>query len=187
MPQKGLSDKLKADIKFRKKVIISSILIYFFVGYYFFPFRLPVMDTLLKRLVFTFRLQLFGGFTLIMGMMGVIFVRGQSDATADPIKGNAEHLTEVSKNIFQNTLEQYLMHFIGQMVLCTFLSSESMKAIPLLVALFVVGRIVFKFTYQKDSSLRLYGFAPTVLPTFATYAYCTYCLLVYGPGYGFEN
>ncbi|OWF44145.1 Transmembrane protein 79 [Mizuhopecten yessoensis] len=186
-PPKGWSAKKTSDFQFRSRITVAAIAIYFLVGYNFFPFQLPVMNSITERVVFTLRWQLLGGLTLLMGMMGVMAVRGQSDTAADPVKGNAEHLTQLPQNILQNTLEQFIFHFVGQIVLCTYLSSESMKAIPLLVVLFVVGRILYKIAYEMDPMKRLYGFFPTFLPTIATYAYCLYCLVMLGPGYGFEK
>ncbi|XP_033728028.1 transmembrane protein 79-like [Pecten maximus] len=180
---KSWSDKRTSDFNFRFRITIAATLAYVVAGYHFFPFQLPVMNSVVERVIFTLRWQLFGGLTLLMGMMGVMAVRGQSDAAADPVKGNAEHLTKLPQNILQNTLEQFIFHFVGQIVLCTFLSSESMKAIPLLVVLFVVGRIVYKIGYQMEAMKRSYGFGATFLPTMATYAYCMYCMAVYGPGY----
>ncbi|XP_069107878.1 transmembrane protein 79-like [Argopecten irradians] len=169
---------------FRFKVSMATTIVYFIVGYNFFPFNLPVMDTVFDRVIFTLRWQIFGGMTLLMGMVGVMVVRVQSEATADPVYGNAEHLTQLPRNILQNTLEQFIFHFIGQIVLCTYLTEESMKVIPLLVVLFVIARIIYKIAYQIQPMIRIYGFIPTLFPTIATYTYCTYCMLVYGPGYG---
>ncbi|OWF44146.1 Transmembrane protein 79 [Mizuhopecten yessoensis] len=183
-PPKAWSASRTSDFQFRFRVTVAAIAIYFLVGYNFFPFQFPVMNSITERVVFTLRWQLLGGLTLLMGMMGVMAVRGQSDAAADPVKGNAEHLTQLPQNILQNTLEQFIFHFVGQIVLCTYLSSESMKAIPLLVVLFVVGRILYKIGYQIEPMKRTFGFASTFLPTLATYGYCLYCLVMYGPGYG---
>ncbi|XP_060069866.1 transmembrane protein 79-like [Ylistrum balloti] len=182
---KEWSESRKSDFNFRFRTSIAAIIVYFLVGYNFFPFKLPVMESITERVIFTLRWQLLGGFTLLMGMMGVMGVRGQSDAAADPIKGNAEHLTLLPRNILQNTLEQFIFNFVGQIVLCTYLSAESMKMIPLLVVIFVVSRIIYKIGYQIEPMKRSYGFAGTFLPTMATYAYCMYCLVSYGPGYGF--
>ncbi|XP_033728029.1 transmembrane protein 79-like [Pecten maximus] len=183
--QAGWSEERKSGVNFRFRISLAVSTIYFVVGYHFFPFQLPVMDSVVERVIFTLRWQLLGGLTLLMGIRGVNEIRKQSEATADPVKGNAEHLTRTSRNILQNTLEQFNFHFVGQIVLCTYLSSESMKAIPLLVVLFVVARIVYKIGYQIEAMERAYGFIATFIPTVATYAYCLYCMVVYGPGYGF--
>lgn len=184
-PPKPWSEKRKSDFNFRFGTTIVLTIAYYVAAYRFFPFQLPAMETAVERVIFTLRWQIFGGLTLLMGMMGVMAIRGQSDAAADPIKGNAENLTKLPQNILQNTLEQFLFHFVGQIVLCTYLTSESMKVIPILVVLFVVARIIYKIGYQTEPMMRSYGFGSTFLPTLVVYGYCIYCFAVYGPGYGF--
>ncbi|XP_033729952.1 transmembrane protein 79-like [Pecten maximus] len=154
----GLSPRLLSLLKFRLAVTVSASIFFIIGGYYKFPFALPVMTSTSEKLIFTMRCQLFGALTLFMGIHGVGGVRAKSDAASDPIRGNGEHLVYVPKRILQNTVEQFVFHFIGQLVLCTYLSSEAMKIIPVLVALFVIARIVYQITYKIDAMLRIYGF-----------------------------
>lgn len=185
---KGMSSR--QTIEENKKVVFKLIPMgllfgacFFFGGFYFFPFKFTVMDTVSDRLHFTLRWQLFSVFMVLMAVHGVGQKRSGSSAM-DPIKGNAEHLVQVQKNILQNTVEQYILHLIGQIVLCSYLSSDSMKAIPLLVSLFVIGRITYRIGYTRAPMQRAFGFALTFFPSVLTLIYCVFCFVRNGPSYG---
>lgn len=172
-----MSPSLLSLIRFRFSVTVAASLGFILVGYNKFPFELPIMNSVSDRLIFTIRCQLFGALTILMGIHGVGKIRGMSDAASDPVYGNGEHLVYLPKRILQNTVEQFVFHFIGQLALCTYLSPEAMKLIPVLVALFVIARIIFKITYQIDAMLRIYGSMSTFIPTVGVYGYCLYCFL----------
>ncbi|XP_069107981.1 transmembrane protein 79-like [Argopecten irradians] len=179
--------KRSSDFYFRGATGVGLSTLYFLLGYRFFPFQLPVMDTVLDRLVFTLRWQICGAFVLFMAMRGVMYIREKNDCAADPLNRRGVEMTQVARNILQNTIEQYLFHFVAQMVLCTYLTSETMKAIPLLVILFVVARVVFKVCYEIEPMMRVYGFSSTMVPTLVSCFYCFYCFVSYGAGYGLGN
>ncbi|XP_060069869.1 transmembrane protein 79-like [Ylistrum balloti] len=173
-----------SDWYFRVGTGLSVSTLYFLIGYKFFPFQLPVLDSVVDRLVFTLRWQLFGLLTLFMAMAGVMSIREKHDSAANPMDPKGQQLTKLAQNILQNTLEQYLFHFVAQLIMCTYLTGESMKVIPLLIILFVVARIVFKIGYEKEPMVRAYGFSSTLPPTILTCGYCLYCFVTYGAGYG---
>ncbi|XP_069108418.1 transmembrane protein 79-like [Argopecten irradians] len=179
--------KRSSDFYFRLTTAAGLTTIYFFLGYRFFPFQLPVLDTVLDRLVFTLRWQVCGAFVIIMALHWVINIREKNDCAANPLDKRGVEITQLARNILQNTIEQYLFHFVAQMVLCTYLTSETMKVIPLLVVLFVVARVVFKVCYEIDPMMRVYGFSTTFLPTVVTWVYCLYCFVFYGAGFGLGN
>ncbi|OWF53821.1 transmembrane protein 79-like [Mizuhopecten yessoensis] len=173
----GLSPRLLSVLRFRLALTVTAFSAYIIGGYYLFPFSLPVMTSVTDRLIFTLRWQLLGGLTLLMGIQGVGKMRAKSEAASDPIKGNGEHLVSVQNKILRNTLEQFVFHFIGQLALCTYLSPEAMKTIPVLVTLFVIARIIFQIIYPIDAMKRIFGFMSTFLPTVGVYVYCLYCFL----------
>ncbi|XP_033728030.1 transmembrane protein 79-like [Pecten maximus] len=184
MTSSDWTKRRSSDWYFRVGTGLGMSTLYFSFGYKFFPFQLPVMDSVLDRLVFTLRWQICGAFVLFMGMRGVMYIREKNDCAADPMNSRGVQLTQLARNILQNTLEQYLLHFVAQMILCTYLTSETMKVIPLLVVLFVVARIAFKVGYEKEPMVRCYGFSSSMLPTLLTCVYCLYCFVIYGAGYG---
>jgi len=171
-----------------RRIVLGLILAgtLFTTGFYFFPLKLPIMDNVLDRLIYTLQWLMFSALTLPMGMVGV-FGKRRGTVAANPIDGKFEHLLQTQKNILQNTLEQFVFHFVGLITLSTYLSPETMKAIPMLVIVFVTGRIIFKVGYERDPMQRTYGFAMTFLPTVFTYMYCTYCFVANGTVLNFDK
>jgi hypothetical protein len=107
---------------------------------------------------------------LLVCMGSVIFIRVRSPAM-DPISGN-EKLTETVKNNFTNSLEQFVMSVMSQLILVTHLSPENtLKYIPVLTFLFILGRITFWLGYPN---YRSFGFITTNTPILVTMCYNFY-------------
>lgn len=82
-----------------------------------------------------------------------------------------------------HSLWQVVLSVFAKLILCTYLTQESMKLIPLLVCLFLLGRLTFWIGYLRYPLHRAFGFATTALPTFITLVYCCYCIFAKGPGF----
>jgi hypothetical protein len=75
-----------------------------------------------------------------------------------------------------NTVEQLLMSFISQLITSTWLEPSQMSIIPIVVGLFVVGRIVFWRGYvdpANNHTNRALGLPWTVYPTLMMLMYST--------------
>ena len=77
----------------------------------------------------------------------------------------------------QNTTEQLLLLLVAHAGLALVLPVESLSLIPLLVALFLVGRITFWAGYLRSAPARAFGFATTFYPTVAVLFYVAFRLL----------
>ena len=145
-------------------------------GYLVAPFNVPGEDSLAARLVYTLRWQIFPIMTLVFAIERVSTTRLQTTAI-DPMRGTGEHLIEFQQRFLRNTLEQLIIHFSGQLVLCTFLTSDSIRIIPPISLLFMAGRIVFWIGYKSGDPLkRATGFSMNFLPSIVTVCYCTFCI-----------
>ena len=174
-------EKLIVNVKLYCTAAILGTLTYFL--YQRLPSPTPTLNDVTERLMFTIRWQLFSFFTMFLLMVDVALTRLVSGAL-DPINGNMEHLVLAKAKILTNTVEQIIMNVFGQLVLTTYLDSESMKIIPILVTWFVIGRILFKIGYPKQ---RAFGVSLTMTPTLATYVYCFYCFYKHGMTFGVAN
>ena len=106
-----------------------------------------------------------------MVLAGVIAVANKRFIT-DAIDGSRNNKNvEIHLRYLQNTLEQFVLLFTSHLVLCTFLNNENIKLIPILVALFVIARIIFWIGYLKTPIARAFGFAATMYPIFFVLAY----------------
>lgn len=176
-------DRYRCRCEFGKALVFQCV--YFCVGYYLVPLPVPKYFTLGQRLVYTIRCELFSLFTVLVCVLEIIKKR-YSTTAMDPVRGRgSDHLVEVKVRLLQNTCEQLFLHFVAMLILCTFLDNRSMKAIPILVSLFVIGRIVYKIGYEISPMKRQFGFGVTFLPTLSTYIYCMFCTISYGLDYDF--
>ena len=72
-----------------------------------------------------------------------------------------------------------MLFFVGSLILCTFLDTYSIKLIPILATLFVLGRIAFWIGYLKEPIERAFGQGVTLYPTIAILIYDAYRVLFF--------
>lgn len=91
----------------------------------------------------------------------------------NPLSDN-EHVIEAIKNVFTNSIEQFLLSAFSQIILIVYLNEKQVSAlIPLINLLHLVGRIFFWLFYPR---FRSYGFILTFLPTNIALGYGLYKL-----------
>lgn len=71
--------------------------------------------------------------------------------------------------VLQNSLEQTVLAFGGHLTLAALLRGPELTLIPLLVVVFLVGRVTFAFGYAKSASGRAFGMALTAASIIASY------------------
>ena len=164
----------------RMNILIGVILLSFYVSAaVYFPFPKQHLPTLLDRVVFTLRCLVVSLLAITCGIIAVGNKRYGTSAI-NPLEPSGKKFTEQRQMYLQNTVEQFLLHSFSVIALSTYLSEEKMHWIPLLVALFVIGRAVFFVGYSIDPLKRGVGFILTWFPTIVVNGYCLYCMCVYG-------
>ena len=164
----------------RMYILIGVIILSCYVtAAVYFPFPKLHLPTLLDRVVFTLRCLMVSLLAITFGIQAVAGKRFLTYAI-NPLEPSGRKFTEKFERYLQNTVEQFLLHSFSLIALSTYLSEEKMHWIPLLVALFVIGRAVFFVGYSIDPPKRGAGFTMTWLPNVAVSAYCLYCMCVYG-------
>lgn len=193
MPPKTRAEKvLKPDpqlLSTRKVTAISVFLAIIFLISTFYGFNhyseklisIPHLHSLTDRIVFTVRFQLIGCFALLFSVLEVSFTRLFTNAV-NPLSGN-ESVVDKANRILTNTLEQFLLNAINQLIVCTFLSENNLKLIPLLSLYFIFGRIAFWIGYKIAPKYRGFGFAVTFIPTLITFGLNAYFLLTTNTNY----
>ena len=145
----------------------------------FISFPKPRLPTLFDRVVFTLRWLMVSLLSIWAGVSLVANVRFATSAI-DPLDKSGKKYIEMRSNFLQNTVEQFLLHSFGLIVLSTYLTEESMHWVPLLVILFVISRVLFYVGYSMHPLKRAVGFFMTFAPSTAVMLYSLYCLIVYG-------
>ncbi|XP_062570206.1 transmembrane protein 79-like [Saccostrea cucullata] len=180
-----MSDKQKDKRTFREKKtrvqmqIVTSLIVsgsVFFFSYWLLNINTSKITELSERLAFTICCLFVSSFSIIMGIIGVGNVRGNTDAI-DPVYGGAENLVDVPNRILRNTTEQFFLHMMAMLTLTLFLEGSSMRVIPILSGIFLMARIVYQYGYMSSPMNRGWGFASTFIPTLVVYIYCTFCIL----------
>ncbi|MFG1423108.1 MAPEG family protein [Roseixanthobacter liquoris] len=129
----------------------------------------PAMD-FGGRIAFTLKANILM-FVWLAGCVGAVS-RGRFYSPAD-IRGSAfgspSPAIAVRAAVLQNSLEQTVLAFAAHLTLATLLRGPELVLIPLLVAVFLVGRVAFAFGYAKGASGRAFGMALTAATIIASY------------------
>jgi len=148
------------------------------VAYARFPIQLTPMPSLIDRLAFTLKwntLSISVLFIMISNIGNRRFYSGQHN----PFSEVDKEKIEVHVRVLQNTLEQFVLSFTLQLITTTWLDESQMRIIPIIVVLFVIGRILFWKGYLNPSygrTQRSLGLPLTIFTSAAMLCFCAYML-----------
>jgi hypothetical protein len=129
---------------------------------------LPVDDAA-HRLAYAVQWLLAPGLTLLAGVFGAArrgFYADAIDGTRTP----SSHSLELNLRYNQNTIEQLLLAAIAWMGLSQSLPHADLVLIPVMAALFFIGRVTFWIGYAIHPIARTFGMTLTAVPTIIAYA-----------------
>jgi len=152
-------------------------------GHRYLP--VPHIHSLTDRIVWTLRYQLLGLLAVIWSVSQVSVTRLLTTAI-NPLSGH-DSVVDKSNRILTNTLEQFVLNSVNQLILSTYLSESNLKLIPLLNIYFLIGRITFWIGYQIAPKYRSFGFVLTFLPTAIVFGLNAYFLLTTNTNYLFDG
>ena len=153
--------------------------VFLVVGYLWFPFELGSFEGPAARLVFALKADLFVFLWLVAAVGRVANIRFfssediQGGGPTKPSKG-----IKVPLSLLQNTQEQALLAVGAHLALASLLEGREMAVIPLLVALFCIGRAAFWFGHVGGAASRAFGFGTTFYPTVAAYVLAVILIFV---------
>lgn len=120
-------------------------------------------------------------FAILPGVIAIAVVAAQR---LDPdmwvgqrVKPNSA--LDINTRFILNTFEQFTAYFVVHAAMALYAPIEEARSMPILTALFVMGRILFWVGYHKNPYLRAFGFGITFYPTVAAYAWVV-VLMVFG-------
>ena len=148
------------------------------IGYFVIALHLPLFNTAESRLIFALRCQIFPVLMLFAGIVAVGNARFSSAAIKPLANANQKQCGLICV-IWATRREQFVLFFVGSLILSTFLDAYSIKLIPILTTLFVFGRIAFWIGYLKDPLDRAFGQGVTLYPTIAVLIYDAYRVLFF--------
>ena len=159
----------------RKVVAGAAAAVVFSVAFFELVFRLTAIDLtpsggieIWWRLEYALKCEVFAALCLLAG---VGLIANRRFFLSDAIEGGASPSIEIDRRYVQNTLEQLVLAIVAHLALVTIVAPESIRAVAVLVMLFVIGRVTFWIGYHQSGSARAFGFATTFYPTVAVYVY----------------
>ncbi|XP_067664396.1 transmembrane protein 79-like [Haliotis asinina] len=161
-------------------VSVGVMVVCYVTGYYVMPFPVPALSTPIARLLYTLQWQVVPAYLLFAGIATVALTRFFTPAI-NPLNCGNDHIVTVHVRYVQNTLEQFVLSAVGQLMISMYLDDRQMKVIPVFVFLFVVGRITFWIGYTRSYIQRLFGMILTVVPTMLLYVVLLHYFFMYGP------
>jgi len=197
MPPKTRAERIsKSDQQLssdRKVTLISLLAAFVFLVVSLYAFNqlgqryvpVPHIHSLTDRIVWTLRYQVLGLLAIIWSISHVSLTRLMSPAI-NPLSGH-ESVVDKSTRILTNSLEQFVVNAINQLILSTYLSESNLRLIPLLNVYFLIGRLTFWIGYQIGPKYRTFGFVVSFWPTLITFGLNLYFLLTTNTNYLFEG
>lgn len=177
-------EAIRSHVKRCTIVATSLMVVISAVVYQVIPVsRLAALDTVMSRLVFTLQwnaLTVAVIFVMIAVIGQVRFYTNQPNPLA-PVQSVDREQLEVHVRVLQNTVEQFVVSFVAQVATSTWLSASQMMTIPIVVVLFVVGRLVYWRGYLNPAynrTGRAAGLPLTMFPTMAMLVFTIYKLVI---------
>jgi MAPEG family len=162
----------------RKVLAGMAAAVVFSVAFFEIVLRLTAIDLtppsgieMWWRFEYALKCEVFAALCLLAG---VGLIANRRFFIADAIEGDPAQSIEIDRRYVQNTLEQLVLAIVAHLALVTVVAPESIRAVAVLVMLFVIGRVTFWFGYHHSGSARAFGFATTFYPTVAVYVLLVY-------------
>lgn len=142
------------------------------------------LTTAFDRIVFTLRWETFSAIVFMGSIISVADGRFNS-AAINPLSGN-DHILDIKIRNLQNTFEQFVLGFVGRIILCTYLDTTTQKVIPVLVLYFILSRGIFYYGYTRSPLQRAVGMSMTVTSQLFVYGAILFFFVKSGPLYGLK-
>ncbi len=149
-------------------------LIWVWMGYGFLHIELPLWVTTGDRLAYAAKCELFAALMLLFGVMVVAGQRFFSDQAIEGQTDGVSRSLSINLRYIRNTLEQLVLLVIVHMAFAAVADRDEMRLVPVLVSLFIVGRVSFWVGYHQNPLSRAFGFATTFYPTVVMMIYTSW-------------
>jgi len=137
-----------------KQILMGNILIILLGGFLWFVLPSPAIN---DRAVYTLSWAAIFALPLFLGIHSTLFERFGSE---DFIKGYASpSQPKFHAAYLTNTLEQTTINVLTALSLGMVAPLEYLKLVPIQACIYIVGRVIFFFTYKSNPMFRFVGFA----------------------------
>jgi hypothetical protein len=162
---------LRKQILIGAGILVAVAVLLVFANGHFTPAVTLPLDNSADRLAFAAKWLLVPAFALLAGVGMVANSRFFMPGAIDGSRAPDSRWLEINLRYNQNTLEQTALVLIAWPLLALWLPADRLALLPLLAALFGIGRAAFWIGYLIAPWARAFGFALTFYPTLAVYVW----------------
>ncbi|KAF3690753.1 Transmembrane protein 79 Mattrin [Channa argus] len=156
--------------------------------YFYVPIKPPDCPDITSRIVFTLCCCVVAALPILLAMLGGAlcqFCTGSFNLQVSLPRRQA-----VQQLFVTASLEQFLLYVLNLVVMATLLPEDQLKLVPIVVAVFIFGRLVYWVSLNACSSLRGFGSGLTIFPLLAMVAlnlFLMYILNLKEPLFGSQD
>jgi hypothetical protein len=145
---------------------------YILLGALYFPFNMPVVNTLSERLVFTAQCCLFAAMPLATGVIAILTrkILRPSTLDGDPVLDGSR--LDIHIRFVRDTSIQLLLFVIALFNLAIFLPSAFVSFIPVITSWFIFARTFYWMAYLFNPGQRIFGSVATMAPILFMLGWC---------------
>jgi hypothetical protein len=156
----------------RQKVALSGIVAalffsfsYILVGALYFPFSMPVIESITDKLIFAWECALFAVMPLAGGLVAVMVRTLLRPATLDgePVLDGSR--LDIHMRFVRDTASNLLLFLPVLFNLAIVLDGELMRIVPVFTSWFILARLHYWMAYIISPPHRIFGTAATVAPS----------------------
>ena len=132
-------------IQAQNALALTTMILYFYVGFYYVYIPIPSNPALPERIIFTLRWGILEILPLAIAIVVVGLHRNRHSRTSgDPRKPEQVVTPEFAVHVrfLTNTVEQAATYFCGLITFASYIEPDNWKLVPLTAILFFVGRIL---------------------------------------------
>ncbi|XP_069558451.1 transmembrane protein 79-like [Brachyistius frenatus] len=136
--------------------------------YFYVPIRPPDCPDISSRIVFTLCCCVVAAFPILLAM--IVGAACQFCSGSFNLQESFPRRRAVQQLFVTASLEQLVLYILNLVVMAALLPQDQLKLVPILVAMFIFGRLVYWVSLNACSSWRGFGSGLTVFPLIAMVA-----------------
>ncbi|XP_015249384.1 PREDICTED: transmembrane protein 79-like [Cyprinodon variegatus] len=133
--------------------------------YFYVPIRPPDCPDVSSRIIFTFCCCTVAALPVVLAML--IGALCQFCSGSLSLQESTPRRHTLQQLFVTSSLEQLLLYLLNLVTMATLLNQEQLKLVPILVFMFIIGRLVFWFSLNTCSSWRGFGSGLSFFPLLA--------------------
>ncbi|KAK2835345.1 hypothetical protein Q5P01_015829 [Channa striata] len=156
--------------------------------YFYVPIKPPDCPEITSRIVFTLCCCVVAALPILLAMLGGAVCQFCTGSFS--LQESLPRRRAVQQLFVTASLEQFLLYVLNLVVMAALLPQDQLKLVPILLAVFILGRLIYWVSLNACSSWRGFGSGLTVFPLLAMVAlnlYLMYILNLKEPIFGSQD